>query len=155
METGGYKGRTRIVSREELYAGLRETLGVPLDHIVNEYGMTELLSQFYEPVLVKGREGEAGSVAKGTLSQRYHRGPPWVRTLVLDPLTLEPLPVGDTGILAHLDLANLGSVSAVLTEDLGQAKDNGFQLMGRSPEAEPRGCSLLMEEFIASISEGP
>ena len=54
METGGYKGRTRVVAREDLYAALQETLGVPLDHIVNEYGMTEMLSQFYEPVLVGG-----------------------------------------------------------------------------------------------------
>ena len=153
METGGYKGRTRVVAREELYAGLQETLGVPLDHIVNEYGMTEMLSQFYEPVLVGGAGGFGGSAAMRDLGQRYHRGPPWVRTLVLDPLSLEPMPVGAVGILAHFDLANLGSVAAVLTEDLGQATAGGFHLMGRSLGAEPRGCSLAMEEFLASISE--
>jgi len=94
-----------------------------------------------------------GSTAKGNLGERYHRGPPWVRTLVLDPLSLESVPVGAVGILAHIDLANLGSVAAILTEDLGRAISGGFQLMGRSLGAEPRGCSLAMEDFLASISE--
>ena len=46
METGGFKGRSRSVPRDELYIGLSGRLGVPLEAIVNEYGMTELLSQF-------------------------------------------------------------------------------------------------------------
>jgi hypothetical protein len=158
METGGYKGRIRVVARTELYSALHGSLGVPADHIVNEYGMTELLSQFYEPVLKgeagAGGEGGEGSASLKELAVRYHRGPPWVRTLVLDPLTLVPLPEGEVGILAHFDLANLGSVAAVLTEDLGRPVPGGFRLMGRSQGAEPRGCSLAMEEFMASISEG-
>ena len=76
-----------------------------------------------------------------------------MRTLVLDPLSLDPVPAGEVGILAHLDLANLGSVSAILTEDLGREVVGGFQLLGRSPGAEPRGCSLSMEDFLASLGE--
>ena len=145
METGGYKGRVRALSRDELYEGLERALGVPPLRVVNEYGMTELLSQFYEPVLEEGGGG---------LASRYHRAPPWVRTLALDPMTLEPVPRGEDGILAHLDLANLGSVAAVLTEDLGRLVPGGFQLLGRNPGAEPRGCSLAMEDFLASTGGG-
>ncbi len=143
METGGYKGRAKKYGREELYARLNEALGVPLSHIVSEYGMTELLSQFYEPSL--GREG--------ALADRYHEAPPWVRTRVLDPSTLEPLPGGELGVLAHYDLANAGSVAAVLTEDLGREVEGGFRLLGRSPGAEPRGCSLALEDFLGSLEE--
>ncbi len=147
METGGYKGRSRSVSRSELYEGLESSLGIPHHRMVNEYGMTELLSQFYEPVL--------SDRAKPCpdLAERQHRGPPWVRTLVLDPLSLDPVPEGEVGILAHLDLANLGSVAAVLTEDLGREIPGGFQLLGRSPEADPRGCSLAMEDFLAALGD--
>jgi hypothetical protein len=148
MDTGGYKGRSRSVSRSDLYAGLERSLGIPADRMVNEYGMTELLSQFYEPVLGKS----AASIPDP--AGRHHRGPPWVRTLVLDPLSLEPVSRGEVGILAHMDLANVGSVAAVLTEDLGRAVAGGFQLLGRSPEAEPRGCSLAMEDFLAALGEG-
>ena len=143
METGGFKGRARTVSKKELYGAVQERMGVPGERIVNEYGMTELLSQFYEDVL---REGEA----VGGPDSRHHRPPPWVRTRVLNPVTLEPCSPGDIGILCHYDLANAGSVSAVLTEDLGVAVGDGFRLVGRSEGAEPRGCSLAMDEILGA-----
>jgi len=165
METGGYKGRVQALSRAELYQGLGEVFGVPPARIVNEYGMTELLSQFYEPVLVEEpfpssrgtRQGTGalnGSGAGETPAFRFHRPPPWVRTAALHPMTLEPVPLGEEGILAHLDLANLGSVARVLTEDLGRMVPGGFVMEGRSPGAEPRGCSLAMEDFMNGIAGG-
>ena len=138
METGGFKGRSRSVSREELYEGIRTRLGVPPGRIVNEYGMTELLSQLYDPVL---REGGAGP--------RRHVAPPWLRVRALDPATLAPLPPGEEGLLAFFDLANAGSVSAILTEDVGTVLPDGLRLSGRAPGSEPRGCSLALEEILA------
>ena len=144
METGGFKGRSRTVPREELYAAIDSRLGIPPDRIVNEYGMTELLSQFYEPVLTGGA--------------RLHHPPPWVRTRVADPATLEPLAPGCEGLLCHFDLANLGSVCCVLTEDLGveppEAEGHGFRVLGRNPGAEPRGCSLAMDDLMTAL-RGP
>ncbi len=141
METGGYKGRSRALAREAFYGNLEATFGVGGAYIVSEYGMTELLSQFYEPGLGEDRP----------MASRYLRGPPWVRTRVLDPVSLDPVPRGSPGVLAHFDLANLGSVSAILTEDLGREVEGGFQLLGRSPGSEPRGCSLAMEDFLSSL----
>lgn len=149
METGGFKGRSRSMPREDLYGGLEEVFGVPPGRVVNEYGMTELLSQFYEPVLLPD---PGGSFSAETLDERHHRPPPWVRTRVLDPTTLEPLDEGREGILAHFDLANVGSVSAVLTEDLGRFVPGGFRLAGRAPGAEPRGCSLALEAVLGTAS---
>jgi hypothetical protein len=151
METGGFKGRSRSMPREELYGGLEEVFGVAPGRVVNEYGMTELLSQFYEPVLLPDH---GGSFPMEKLEERHHRAPPWVRTRVLDPTTLEPLEEGREGILAHFDLANVGSVSAVLTEDLGRLVPGGFRLAGRAPGAEPRGCSLAMEAVLGTASRG-
>lgn len=147
METGGFKGRSREVARDELYRELEGAFTVPSSRIVNEYGMTELCSQFYDATV-----GEAPVPA---LSQRRHRPPPWMRTRVLDPETLEPLPPGERGVLAHFDLANLGSVSAVLTEDLGVADPDGsFRLSGRAPGAEPRGCSLALDDLLRVSGPG-
>jgi hypothetical protein len=161
METGGFKGRTREVGRAELYRNVAGLLGVPEHRIVNEYGMTELLSQFYEPCLREAAvvstgsqgigpergdsEGEARCSPPG---ERFLVGPPWVRTRTLDPETLEPVRSGAAGLLYHLDLANLYSVSAILTEDLGIMDREGFRVQGRAPGAEPRGCSLTMEELV-------
>lgn len=142
METGGFKGRSRSVSREDLYAGIRERLGVPTERVVNEYGMTELLSQLYEPVL---REGPG--------SRGRHVPPPWLHVRALDPATLEPVPEGRPGLLAFFDLANAGSVAHVLTEDIGSVAHDGVRLQGRAPGAEPRGCSMAMEELM-SVADG-
>ena len=143
METGGFKGRSRVLERPEFYESLSEAHGLPVEAIVNEYGMTELLSQFYD------RPATAGS---GTaLDARRHVPPPWVRTRVLDPNTLSTLPMGDPGLLCHYDLANAGSVMAVLTEDLGVAVDDGFCVLGRVHGAEPRGCSLAMDDLLSDV----
>jgi hypothetical protein len=144
METGGFKGRSRILERGALYGALRDRLGVPEHRVVNEYGMTELLSQLYEPVL---REGPG--------SARRHVPPPWLRVRALDPTTLEQLPAGEPGLLAFFDLANAGSVCHVLTEDIGTVADDGVRVRGRVAGAEPRGCSRAMEELFAAGSARP
>lgn len=147
LETGGFKGRVRSVPRPELYHAISRTFNIPITRIVNEYGMTELLSQFYEPVLIEGGPEDP--------EQRRHLGPPWARTRILDPYTLEPSRDGDVGILCHMDLANLDSVSAILTDDLGHTVDDGFRIMGRAEGAEARGCSLIVEEFARASGAWP
>lgn len=139
METGGFKGVTRIIAREELYGRVREATGVGEERIVSEYGMTELLSQLYEPILTEGR------AARGT-----HRPPPWLRVRALDPATLTPLDEGREGVLAFFDLANLGSVSAVLTQDIGSVEGGRVRLRGRARGAEERGCSRAMDDLMAA-----
>ena len=148
METGGFKGRSRVLERPEFYASLSESHGVPVEGIVNEYGMTELLSQFYDGTVYDGRGAATPEV---TLEARRHVPPPWVRTRVLDPTTLSALPDGEPGLLCHYDLANAGSVMAVLTEDLGVAFDDGFRVLGRAQGAEPRGCSLAMDDLLSGV----
>jgi hypothetical protein len=143
METGGFKGRSRVLERPEFYSSLSETHGVPFEAIVNEYGMTELLSQFYD--------GPVGVTSGKGLEARRHVPPPWVRTRVLDPKTLSALPMGEPGLLCHYDLANAGSVMAVLTEDLGVAVDDGFRVLGRVQGAEARGCSLAMDDLLSGV----
>ena len=139
METGGFKGRVAAVDRAALYRRAGDVLAVPESHIINEYGMTEMLSQAYD-----GAAGHAGPA-----SGRVHRFPPWVRTRALDPLDLAPLPPGDVGLLAHFDLANAASVCHLLTEDLGAVtEDGGVRLAGRAPGSDLRGCSLAAESFL-------
>jgi hypothetical protein len=132
METGGFKGSGRDVAKRDLYDELSLRLGVGTDSIWNEYGMTELSSQFY-------------SCGVG----RSHRAPPWVRFQIIDPETNKEAPAGKIGLLRIVDLANLWSVMAVLTQDLAIAQpDGGFLLLGRDPQALPRGCSRAMDELM-------
>ncbi len=139
MDTGGFKGRSREISRGELLHLYGEVFGVPESFCINEYGMTEMGSQFYDNVLRDAMQGRA--------RPRFKEVPPWVRTRVLDPFTLADLPEGEVGLLTHYDLANCGSVMAVETEDLGYRVSEGFEVVGRAPGAEARGCGLTVEEL--------
>ncbi len=146
MDTGGYKGRAREVAPEAMQAAYEERLGIPPAYQVNEYGMTELLSQYYDAALRDALGGDAGE-------PRRKRGPRWLRAVVVDPDTLEPLPTGATGLLRHVDLANLDSVVAVQTEDLGRAVEGGFLLLGRAAGAVPRGCSIAADLLLRAAAD--
>lgn len=143
MDTGGFKGRSREVSREEMYAGIGEMLGIAPEWCVNEYGMTEMSSQFYDTV--------AGDMGRVAIAERLHRGPPWIRTRAVDPETLALLPDGEPGVLRHWDLANLYSVVTLQTEDLGVCFADGFRILGRAGGTEARGCSIAMDEMLSAI----
>lgn len=146
MDTGGFKGRSREIPKGELYRLYGERLGVPLTHVVNEYGMTELGSQFYDSSL---REWLGASKATHLLvPNRRKLPPPWVRVQVVDPESLEPVAEGSPGLLRFYDLANLHTVLAVQTDDLGIWRGGGFEILGRASGAEPRGCSLAVEHFL-------
>lgn len=134
FETGGYKGRSRIVPQVELETRLEERLGLPASSIVREYGMTELTSQFYTGALSGG-------------DANLFTPPYWTRVRILDPETLQEVPQGTAGLLCIFDLANLSSTIQLLTEDLGTAEEGGFRLVGRAAGAELRGCSLTVEEL--------
>lgn len=139
MDTGGFKGCSREVSRGELLRLYQKIFGIPQACCVNEYGMTEMGSQFYDNTLSDRVQGRS--------RPRFKQIPPWVRTRIVDPATLEELPEGKVGLLTHYDLANCGSVMAVETEDLGYKIEEGFEILGRAPGAESRGCSLTIEEL--------
>jgi hypothetical protein len=139
METGGFKGRSREVPSSELYQSLSSQTKVSRDRIVNEYGMTELLSQLYTPVL---SEGAADGGA--------HVLPPWLRVRALDPSTLDEVEEGTEGLLAFFDLANAGSVCHLLTEDVGSVLGGRLRLAGQVTGAEPRGCSMAMDDLMAA-----
>ena len=129
IETGGFKGRSREVEKSELYALFTERLGADPMCCFSEYGMSELASQFYS----QGVDGPK-------------LAPPWLKTRILDPVTGTDTLPGQPGLLAHYDLANLNSVLAIQTEDMGIWDERGgFQLLGRAPGAVLRGCSLLAE----------
>jgi len=76
--------------------------------------------------------------------ERPLRFPPWARVQIISPESGDEVQEGETGLIRVFDLANVYSVMAVQTEDLGvRDGDDGFVLAGRALSAEPRGCSLL------------
>jgi hypothetical protein len=133
METGGFKGRAKIVDRSELYDRANAAFGIDLNAIIAEYGMTELTSQYYDDVSLR-------SEPRG----RRKLSPPWLRPRVVGA-NGQTLPNGTVGTLVHVDLGNRSSCIAIATEDLGAEFDDGLLLIGRDEGASLRGCSLDAE----------
>jgi hypothetical protein len=142
METGGFKGRSREMPKAELYGLIEGLLGLPKARIVNEYGMTELSTQFYDASLQIGHQTDSKSA------------PPWSRVIMIDPNTGREAAEDEGGLIRVFDLANLWSIMCIQTEDLGvaraaasQQETGPFEVLGRAAGAEVRGCSLNAEDL--------
>jgi len=143
LETGGYKGRSRSLPKAELHTLISQRLGISSGHVICEYGMSELSSQAYDSALVASRFTHHVSRHTHHASRSFHF-PPWARVQIVSPETGLDVGDGETGLIRVFDLANVYSVMAVQTEDLGIRHGDGFALAGRAVLAEPRGCSLMV-----------
>jgi hypothetical protein len=134
VETGGFKGTNRTIEKSDLYGALSSYFGIPTESIWNEYGMTELSSQFYSSGV-----------------DQPHLGPVWARVVVIDPATNREALPGQIGMIRIIDLANIWSVLAIQTQDLAWNGSGGeFHLIGRDPNALPRGCSRAVDEILGT-----
>ena len=126
METGGMKGKRKEIIRVELHNQLSEGFGVTAIH--SEYGMTELLSQAY------------------SLGNGVFECPNWMQILVRDTEdALTYVPLGKSGGINVIDLANINSCSFIATQDLGKKNPNTtFEVLGRFDNSDVRGCNLMV-----------
>jgi len=134
VHSGGWKKlEASKVDRPTFDAALRETVG-PGSSVVDFYGLVEQVGVLY-PLCDAG----------------YRHAPRWCAVLVRDPYTHEVVGDGTTG---QLQLANHLAFGApyhsVLTEDVGRIvagtcpcgrEGTRFDLLGRIPNAELRGCA--------------
>lgn len=158
MITGGFKGRVREIPEARLREHIAATFGAGPSAVLGEYGMTELTSQLYEswPEDAIGAQGDRGSASPwfpqiGRPDVFY--APPWLRVRAVDPSTHRRVPPGEVGVAHCIDLGNIDSHIAVLTEDRIREIDGGVELCGRAPSAPPRGCSLTYEDLLRG--DGP
>ncbi|MCB9530349.1 MAG: hypothetical protein H6700_01120 [Myxococcales bacterium] len=129
--TGGMKGRGGELSFSQLAARAAGHLEIPESMVFQEYSMTELSSQLW------GRD--------------LLTPPGWLEVSARDPISLEPVPAGTPGVLLFHDLANVDVPFAIQTADMGRVlPDGSVQLLGRTPGATPRGCSLAAQELLGS-----
>ncbi|MES2310578.1 MAG: acyl-protein synthetase, partial [Verrucomicrobiota bacterium] len=73
-----------------------------------------------------------------------HQTPPWAKVVVIDPQTGAEVSIGDTGLVKWIDLANVDSSVGIQTLDFAIREKEGFKLLGRAPQTERRGCSLVL-----------
>lgn len=127
LYTGGMKNRREDIEPEELRQKLKDAF--PQSLIYSEYGMTELQSQAY------------------TDSDGLFSMSPTLRVLIKefqDPFKNKKH--GKSGQVGIIDLANIDTLSFILSDDLGVKYDkDSFHILGRLSNADRRGCHLLYE----------
>ena len=126
IETGGMKGKHREIMREAFQELMQSRLNI--NKLYAEYGMTELLSQFY------------------ALEDAVYYHAPRARIYLRD--MTDPMCISSKikrGAVNIIDLLNIDSCSFIETEDTAMRMQNGgFRLLGRLDKAEIRGCNLMV-----------
>jgi hypothetical protein len=134
IHSGGWKKLAEeAVDNATFKARVAELTGIRRIH--NFYGMAEQVGSVFV-------EGEDGLLYP----------PAFADAIIRDPLTLAPLPNGETGIVQVLSLLPTSYPGhSLLTEDLGRIAHvdaalperggKGIEILGRLPRAELRGCS--------------
>lgn len=138
VHSGGWKKLIdQRVSPEEFSRRLEGVTGI--GNCINFYGMVEQVgSVFFENSL------------------HYLHASNFSHVIIRDPMTLEPLPKGQVGLIQVISMLPVSYPGhSILTEDLGviQGHDNHlagqngqyFEVKGRIPKAELRGCSDTFE----------
>jgi|GEM_PF-61038 len=135
METGGFKTQEKTISRQNFYKELSEFFDLKRENIINQYGMSEIGTQFYD------------FYQNNSCKEKLI--PHWCKVRILDPRNLrQELPNYKIGIIAIYDLTNLDSCAFILTEDLGfKTHQDTLQITGRLPRANLKGCSLNNQDL--------
>lgn len=130
IDTGGTKGKSRSVDRNELFGMLENAFAIPAERIISEYGMSELSAQAYD-------------CSPKNLVDRTYEFPAWVETKILD-LNNQLSDFG-CGALVVYDPLRIDFPHPIRTEDIVELASNKFKIIRRSKSAPLKGCSLLAE----------
>lgn len=141
MTGGGWKAaEDKSITRERFRAMVTERLGIPDEWIRDGYGMAEHSAPYEECRL-----------------HRFHI-PVYNRVYARDPVTLEALPPGKTGLLEFITPFNAMMPNlAILSTDLGYLdealcecgwKAPAFTLVGRGGLTKHKGCAITAGEIV-------
>jgi hypothetical protein len=134
VHSGGWKRMERLnVTREQFDSVLLRNLAHG-SRVLDFYGLVEQVGVIY-PLCESG----------------FRHVPLWADVIVRDAFSLRPLAAGADGLLQLVNTLAWGApYHSVLTDDVGRLvpgtcpcgrSEPRFELLGRVPNAEPRGCA--------------
>ena len=138
LHSGGWKRLEReAVTKEVFIEGVASVFGCSPDRVIDFYGMVENVGVVY-PDCERGNK----------------HVPAFAEVVVRNPLTLEPVAVGEQGLVQVCSVLPTSFPGfLVLTDDMAEIIDynecpcgrrgTSFRFVGRVPKAEVRGCGNL------------
>lgn len=146
LHFGGWKKlEPQKVDKAQLNRETSDLFGIPTSNICDIYGFTEQLGVIYP------------DDAEG-----IKRTPVYAEALVRDPVTLELVPDGETGLLEFITPVPYSYPGiVVLTDDMGRIVSRepssngwcgtGFEIVGRAKNAEIRGCGDTLPDRVYQV----
>ncbi len=141
LHSGGWKRlQHQSVDKPVFNAGLAQVFGCAPERVIDFYGMVENVGVIY-PDCAEGNK----------------HAPVFGEVIVRDPLTLEPVGVGETGLIQVCSVLPTSFPGhLLLTEDTAEVialdgcpcgrRGIAFRFRGRAPKAEVRGCGNIQVE---------
>ena len=147
MLAGGWKRHYReAAGKEEMYALIGKTLGIPEERVIESYGAAE------HPILYCD------------CPAHHFHVPVYSRVLIRDPRTFELLPPGRMGLVNLLTpMIRATPVLSVLTDDFGILHEEGcpcgvkspwLEIVGRVGMGEIKTCAAGAEEILKAGKSG-
>jgi hypothetical protein len=135
LETGGTKGRSRHLGRQDFYSLLREKFQLDSRQIISEYGMSELSSQAW---------------ARGDENSSFQFDD-WVKIHITKGQS--QLELSGVGSLVVSDPTRLDYPYPFRIQDIASLANQKFTILGRVPTAVAKGCSLMAEQPKLAVKE--
>jgi acyl-CoA synthetase (AMP-forming)/AMP-acid ligase II len=141
LHSGGWKRlQDQAIGKSQFNQQLAQVFGCSVDSIIDFYGMVENVGVIY-PDCCQGNK----------------HAPVFSDVIVRDPLTLEPVAAGETGIVQVCSvLPTSFPGNLLLTEDMAEViaydgcpcgrRGISFRFAGRIPQAELRGCGNIQSK---------
>lgn len=144
---GGWKKlEAERVSKKVLLGDTASVFGMDARNVFDIYGFTEQLGVIYPDD-----------------SDGIKRAPVYSEVVVRDPVSLQPVPDGETGLLEFITpIPNSYPGAVVLTDDIGRIVNRsagnsgwsgtGFEILGRANNAEVRGCGDTLPSAVYRVT---
>jgi len=145
IHAGGWKKlESQKVTSEKLAEECFKCFAVPPENIIDIYGFSE-----------------QGGLLYPSCEHGFKHTPVWSEVICRDPLTLNPLPFGEAGLMQYVTPIQTSYPGhSIITEDMGYIagrddclcgrKGTMFKIIGRSDVAtEERGCGDIMADLFA------
>ena len=141
LHSGGWKRlQDQAVKKSRFNEGLAQVFGCSVDRVIDFYGMVEAVGVIYPDCCAGNKHAPAFS-----------------DVIVRSPLTLEPVAVGEEGIVQVCNvLPTSFPGNLLLTDDMAEViADDGctcgrrgisFRFTRRIPDREPRGCGNIQSK---------
>jgi len=136
--TSGFKEEQ--IAKSEFYYQLQRIFDLLEHYIIDDYGMTENTTVWYDNVL-RNKLLENNE-------QRCKEDPCWCKTTIVNPTSLKEVENGKVGLIKMINLANFNTCSFIQMNDLGFKLSKGFEVIGKASKEEAVGYYRLLNDFL-------